>query len=274
MSIGVTTLHDVSEDLSLALRLADAADALTMQRFGALDLRVETKPDLTPVSDADRATEELLRELIAAERPDDTIMGEEFGETGTAERCWVVDPIDGTKNYIRGVPVWATLIALTTTWPVRTSSSIMLGVVSAPALGRRWWASRGHGAWLTVGAEPRRLGVSAVKQLVDASLSFTEWKDPQWDADGRRPGFDKLLRDVWRSRAFGDFWSHMMVAEGASDVAAEPELFPWDMAALIPIVEEAGGQVTGLDGGSPMVSGSAISSNGALHSDVLDYFNR
>ena len=116
--------------------------------------------------------------------------------------------------------------------------------------------------------------MSAVKQLVDASLSFTEWKDPQWDADGRRPGFDKLLRDVWRSRAFGDFWSHMMVAEGASDVAAEPELFPWDMAALIPIVEEAGGQVTGLDGGSPMVSGSAISSNGVLHSDVLDYFNR
>lgn len=268
----LTTLLGVTDDLSLALQMADAADALTLERFGALDLEVETKPDLTPVSDADRAAEDLVRSILASERPNDTVLGEEFGESGTSQRCWVVDPIDGTKNYVRGVPVWATLIALSEQWPTVSNASITVGVVSAPALGRRWWASRGSGAWMSWGEERKRLSVSAIKQIQDASLSFTEWKDPQWDAHERRAPFDRLLRDVWRSRAFGDFWSHMMVAEGTLDAATEPELFPWDMAALIPIIEEAGGMMTGLDAGSPMVSGNAISSNGILHADLLDYF--
>jgi histidinol-phosphatase len=268
----VATLLAVTPDLTFALQMADAADALTTRRFGALDLAVDTKPDLTPVSDADRATEELLRDMISTERPSDTILGEEFGETGSADRCWIIDPIDGTKSYIRGVPVWATLIALTTQWPVSESHSISLGVVSAPALGRRWWATRGSGAWMSVGASEARINASAVKDIGDASLSFTEWKDPQWDVGGRRAAFDRLLRTVWRSRAYGDFWSHMMVAEGTMDAAVEPELFPWDMAAFIPIVEEAGGQVTALDGTSPMVGGNALSSNGHLHADLLAAF--
>ena len=269
----------MNDDLALALQMADAADALTMQRFGALDLKVETKPDLTPVSDADRATEELLRGMLSEHRPHDMVMGEEFGESSQSgdtggERCWVLDPIDGTKSYVRGVPIWATLIALTARWPVVDSSSIQLGVVSAPAIGRRWWALRGEGAWLTVSgtahdSTPRRLTVSGVHDVADASLSFTEWKDPQWDASGRRDRFNELLRAVWRSRAYGDFWSHMMVAEGTVEAGAEPELYSWDMAALIPIVEEAGGRVTSLDGGSPLVDGNALSTNGLVHDEIL-----
>ncbi|HEX5018513.1 MAG TPA: inositol monophosphatase family protein [Actinomycetes bacterium] len=261
-------------DLELALRMADAADAVTMKRFGALDLTVDTKPDLTPVSDADTAAEVALRDILRVERPDDTIVGEEFGETGEASRCWVLDPIDGTKNYIRGVPVWATLIALATTTPVKSSSDIVLGVVSAPALARRWWASRGYGAWMSFQGTAGQINVSAVKSLKDASVSFSEWNDPEWDLHGRREPFDALLRSAWRSRAYGDFWSHMMVAEGIVDVAVEPQLFPWDMAALIPIIEEAGGVVTALDGTPPMIGGNALSSNGHLHGELLDLFGR
>jgi histidinol-phosphatase len=265
-SVGVT------DDLTFALRLADAADALTLERFGALDLRVETKPDLTPVSDADRAAEELIRKLIAQEYPADAVIGEEFGASGTSARNWIVDPIDGTKNYVRGVPVWATLIALATEAQVTDTSSITLGVVSAPALGRRWWASRGTGAWLGAGGPPARIHVSGVTELSDASVSFSEWNDPAWETGTRRDSFDRLLRSAWRSRAYGDFWSHMMVAEGAVDAALEPELNAWDMAALVPIIEEAGGTITALDGTSPMVSGNAVSSNSLLHRAVLEAF--
>ena len=270
--IRVDTLLAVTDDLAFALRLADAADALTLERFGALDLRVETKPDLTPVSDADRAAEDLIRNLIAAERPADAVIGEEFGASGTAARSWIVDPIDGTKNYVRGVPVWATLIALANEVPAADTRAITLGVVSAPALGRRWWASRGTGAWLTTGAAPVPIHVSGVSDLSDASLSFSEWNDPAWEIGNRRDSFDRLLRSVWRSRAYGDFWSHMMVAEGSADAALEPELNAWDMAALVPIIEEAGGTITALDGSSPMVGGNAVSSNGLLHSAVLGAF--
>ncbi len=266
------TLLAVTDDLAYALHLADAADALTMERFGALDLTVDTKPDLTPVSDADRATEDLLRLSIGSERPGDAVMGEEFGASGDSSRCWIIDPIDGTKSYVRGVPIWATLIALAVETPATTTRDISLGVVSAPALGRRWWASRGAGAWLSVGGEEHRLGVSAVAELADASVGFSEWNDPAWDIDDRRTRFDGLLRTVWRSRAYGDFWSHMMVAEGSVDAAMEPELSLWDMAAVIPIVEEAGGRVTALDGRSPMVGRNAVSSNGLLHNDLLGVF--
>jgi histidinol-phosphatase len=262
----------VTPDLEFALKLADLADELTLRRFGSLDLQVETKPDLTPVSDADRDAEQLLRAQLREHRPDDLVVGEEFGEQVGAARCWVLDPIDGTKNYIRGVPVWSTLIALASRAPVTDTSEVVLGVVSAPALGRRWWAARGEGSWVSFRGKAERITVSAVRSLPDASISFSEWNDPAWEVGTRRAAFDSLLRACWRSRAYGDFWSHMMVAEGAVDAAIEPELFPWDMAALIPIVEEAGGVITALDGSSPMIGGNAVSSNGLLHGQILGRF--
>lgn len=249
-------------DLELAQRLADIADALTLARFGATDLLVETKPDLTPVSEADRAVEDALRAHLAATQPDDAILGEERGDRlGASGRTWIIDPIDGTKNYVRGVPVWATLIGL------RSGPDMAVGVVSAPALGRRWWASRGAGAFLRTGtAEPRRLVVSGVRELADASFSFSS---PGGWAERTATGLGDLLSTTWRQRTYGDFWSHVMVAEGVVDIAAEPELSTWDMAALIPIVEEAGGRITAFDGSPALTGGCAVSTNGVLHGAVL-----
>jgi histidinol-phosphatase len=247
------------DDVVLAQRLADVADALSMGRYRAADLVVETKPDLTPVTEADRAVEQDLRALLAAERPDDPVLGEEFGgRPATAGRQWVIDPIDGTKNYVRGVPVWATLVALV------VDGAPEVGVVSAPALGRRWWAAAGAGA-RTRGPEGERfLRVSAVRALADASLSYS-------DAVGWPEGkLAELAGHVWRSRAYGDFWSHLLVAEGAVDIAAEPELNVWDIAALIPIVQEAGGRITGFDGSAALTAGSGLTTNGALHDEVLE----
>jgi histidinol-phosphatase len=253
---------EFATDLDLALQLADAADAVTLDRFGAADLVVEAKPDLTPVSDADTATERALREVLSRERPDDTVSGEEYGTDGTGTRRWVIDPIDGTKNYVRNVPVWATLIALL------DGPQPVLGVVSAPALSRRWWAARGSGAWMSVGgAEPRRLSVSRVATLADASLSYASLS--AWAPFGLRDAFVALTSQVWRSRGYGDFWSYMLVAEGAVDLAAEPELSLWDMAALAPIVTEAGGRFTGVDGVDGVHQGSAAASNGLLHDALL-----
>ena len=252
-----------SPDLDLALRLADAADAITLARFGAHDLVVESKPDLTPVSDADRAAEEAIRSRLSAERSDDAISGEEFGAHGGGARRWLIDPIDGTKNYVRGVPVWATLIALL------DGGDAVVGVVSAPALGRRWWAARGQGAWTAVfGSEPRRLAVSRVARLEDASLSYASIG--AWTQRGTRDRMVALTERVWRSRAYGDFWSYMLVAEGAVDIAAQPELSPWDMAALGPIVTEAGGRFSGLNGVDGVQQGNAAASNGLLHEALLD----
>lgn len=250
-------------DLDLALRLADLADALSVKRFRAEDLFVETKPDLTPVSEADRAVEQALREALAAERPGDAVLGEEYGVEGTSSRQWVVDPIDGTKNYVRGVPVWSTLIALL------DGDDVMVGVVSAPALGRRWWAARGAGAWATdpLSAAPRRLSVSRVAAMADASFSFSD--SIGWAERGASHGLQTLLDRTWRQRAYGDFWSHMMVAEGVVDIAAEPQLETYDMAALVPIIVEAGGQITSYDGGSALGGGSAVTTNGLLHAEVL-----
>lgn len=252
------------DDLQLALILADAADELSMARFRAGDLVVDTKPDLTPVTEADRAVESALRELLATHRPDDGILGEEFGVSGAdADRCWVLDPIDGTKNYVRGVPVWATLIGL------MDGSDVIVGVVSAPAMARRWWAARGAGAFtIDPGSGiPRALKVSAVRSLADASFSYSDARG--WAERGAGPGLQTLLETTWRQRAYGDFWSHMLVAEGAIDVAAEPDLQSYDMAALIPIVVEAGGRFTSYGGGDSLVEGSALSSNGLVHDDVL-----
>lgn len=254
----------VSDDLALALRLADDADAIGMARFGALDLHVETKPDLTPVSDADRAIERALRDTLATQRPGDAIVGEEFGRTGgtTHEtgRRWVIDPIDATKNFVRGVPVWATLIAL------MDGTEVLVGVASAPALAHRWWAGRGTGSWTSrSGGAPRRNQVSGVGGLADASFSYSSlsgWGD-------RTASFENLARSVWRTRGYGDFWSHLLVAEGAVDVSAEPEVSIWDVAALVVIVEEAGGQVTGVDGGRSPDASSIVATNGRLHPEVL-----
>jgi histidinol-phosphatase len=251
------------DDLALALALADRADTLTRARFGAIDLRVDTKPDLTPVTDADRAVETGAREVLARDRPGDSVVGEEFGGTTTfSGRQWVIDPIDGTKNFVRGVPVWASLIALL------DDGVPVVGVVSAPALQRRWWAARGRGAFVSVeGEAPRRLAVSAVSRLDSASLSFSSLSG--WAQRGSRDRFIELTDAVWRVRAYGDFLSYCLVAEGAVDIAAEPEVSVWDLAALDVLVREAGGNFTGLDGAAGPHQGSAVATNGLLHDQVL-----
>jgi histidinol-phosphatase len=251
------------DDVTLAVALADRADLLTRARFGALDLRIDTKPDLTPVTDADRAVEADLREVLARERPDDSVVGEEFGGTATfSGRQWIIDPIDGTKNFVRGVPVWASLIALL------EDGVPSVGVVSAPALQRRWWAARGEGAFVAVdGAWPRRLSVSSVAQLDSASLSFSSLSG--WATRGLRERFIELTDAVWRVRAYGDFLSYCLVAEGAVDIAAEPEVSVWDLAALDILVREAGGALTGLDGIAGPHGGSAVATNGLLQERVL-----
>lgn len=251
------------DDLALALALADRADTLTRARFGALDLRVDTKPDLTPVTDADRAVEIDAREALGRARPGDRVVGEEFGGTTAFNgRQWIIDPIDGTKNFVRGVPVWATLIALL------EDGVPSVGVVSAPALQRRWWAARGEGAFVSVGGgKPRRLAVSAVARLGSASLSFSSLSG--WAQRGSRDRFIELTDTVWRVRAYGDFLSYCLVAEGAVDVATEPEVSVWDLAALDVLVREAGGQFSGLNGAAGPHQGSAVATNGLLHDQVL-----
>jgi histidinol-phosphatase len=250
------------DDLRLGHVIADMVDSLTASRFLASDLRVETKPDLTPVSDADKAAEELVRAQLRRTRPRDAVVGEEFEATGHGARRWVIDPIDGTKNFVRGVPVWATLLALV------EDDRVVVGIVSAPALNRRWWASAGTGAWTGRSlAAAKRLQVSAVSSLRDASLSYSEFGE--WEKAGRGEAFVDLTRKVWRSRAYGDFWSYMLVAEGGVDVATEPDLALYDMAALVPIVTEAGGRFTSLDGVDGPFGHSAVATNGELHDQVL-----
>lgn len=254
-----------AEDLALALAMADAADALSMQYYRSKDLVITTKPDATPVTEADQAVERLLRETLTAKRPNDPIVGEEYGGDGALApgRRWIVDPIDGTKNYLRGVPVWSTLIALA------HDNDYVLGVVSAPAMGRRWWASKGAGAWTReVNGDVNRIQVSGVSNLTDASFSFSDAVD--WDRHSSTPGtLQRFVDATWRQRAYGDFLSHMLVAEGAVDIGAEPTLAAWDMAALIPVIEEAGGRITGFGGGDPLAQTSALTTNGALHDAAL-----
>jgi histidinol-phosphatase len=252
----------LADDLALAHELADAADEITLARFLAVDLVVEAKPDLTPVSDADRAVEHAVRSTLASRRPRDAVLGEEDGESGTGPRRWVVDPVDGTKNFVRGVPVWATLIAL------QEDGVVTAGLVSAPALGRRWWASRGAGAH-TGGAlaGARRLQVSRVASLDDASVAYSSLTG--WQEQGRLPGLLRLSDAVWRTRAYGDFWSHVLVAEGAVDASFEPEVSLWDIAPLQVVVEEAGGRFTDLSGQARPDGGSVVCSNGRLHDEVL-----
>ncbi|MFG3252861.1 histidinol-phosphatase [Streptomyces sp. NPDC048172] len=261
-------MPDYHDDLRLAHVLADAADAATMERFKALDLKVETKPDMTPVSEADKAAEELIRTSLQRTRPRDAVLGEEFGTEGHGPRRWVIDPIDGTKNYVRGVPVWATLIALTETG--EGGDHPVVGVVSAPALNRRWWAAKGSGAFTGRSlTKASRIEVSRVSDVPDASFAYSSLHG--WEERGMMDGFLNLARDCWRTRGYGDFWPYMMVAEGSVDMCAEPELSLWDMAANAIIVEEAGGTFSGLDGRPGPHSGNAAASNGLLHDRLLSY---
>ncbi len=254
------------DDLRLAHVIADQVDAVTMSRFKAQDLRVETKPDDTPVTDADRQAEEIVRAQLGRTRPRDAVAGEELPDTGHGPRQWVIDPIDGTKNFVRGVPVWATLIGLI------DNGEVVLGIVSAPALGRRWWAAVGSGAWTGRSlSQATRLHVSGVADLEDASLSYSSLSG--WEEHGRLDGFLDLTRTVWRTRAYGDFWSYVLVAEGAVDIACEPELALHDMAALVPIVTEAGGRFTSVHGVPGPFGGSALATNGLLHDQVRAFLD-
>jgi len=250
-----------ADDLALGHELADAADEITRARFQAADLAVEAKPDLTPVTDADRAVEDAVRRLLARRRPDDAVVGEERGESGSGARRWIVDPIDGTKNFVRGTPSWATLIAL------EVDGVVVAGAVSAPALARRWWAARGEGAWVRSPTGTRQCRVSQVGSLGDAFLSYASLTG--WEERDKLSKFLDLAGRVWRTRAYGDFWSHMLVAEGAVDLSCEPEVSLWDLAALQPIVEEAGGRFTDLSGVATPAGGSVVCTNGLLHDEVL-----
>ncbi len=276
-------LVDLQDDLALAHALADLADAISLDRYQAQDLVITTKPDNTPVTDADRAVETAIREALATHRQTDGLVGEEFGsDKGTSGRYWVIDPIDGTKNFMRGVPTWATLIAL-----VQVDSSgideVIVGIASAPALARRWSAAKGHGAIVRFNSgsvdylsddfeastNEKKISVSKVAKLSDASISYSDfvgWGD-------RLEPFQKMLANAWRTRGIGDFWSHMLVAEGAVDVAIEPSLAVWDMAALDIIVREAGGAFTNTAGQNGPFGGSGVSTNGVLHNAVVSGLN-
>lgn len=261
---------DLDLDLELALSLADVADRITLERYRAEDLVVETKPDLTPVTEADRAVEQVVRKRLAAARPRDAVLGEEYGESSASanERRWIIDPIDGTKNYVRGIPVWATLLAL------QDGEEMTVGVVSAPALGRRWWAAQGVGAFVAdgLGPGPRRITVSGVRELGDAQLCFPGLDD--WGEAGRLDGLIELAGRCWRSRGFGDFWSYMLVAEGAAEITCEPIVSLWDLAAPQVVVEQAGGRLTDLGGARGAGGGDAIATNGLLHEAALAIVGR
>ena len=247
-------------DLQLALQLADLADAITVARFRAADLEVQTKPDMTPVSEADTAVERALRERLGAERPDDAVLGEEYGAQAVSPsaRRWIIDPIDGTQSYVRGVPVWATLVAL------EVDGEPVVGVASAPALRRRWWAARGEGAHLSeAGEAPRQLRVSRIAELADAQVCFGGFEE--WREAGRLDNLLALSQRAWRSRGYGDFWQYMLVAEGAAEIATDPGVSLWDLAAPLVIVREAGGRFTDFTGEVTAAGGSGLATNGLVH---------
>jgi len=262
---------DYKADLELALQLADIADGISLERFYSQDLVVETKPDATPVTDADRSVEAALKEVLKAQRPEDSLIGEEYGSTGEnlhgkGSRTWIIDPIDGTANFMRGVPVWATLIALA------VDGKPVVGVVSAPAMGRRWWAAPGVGAHTKhIDGRTAELQVSKISDLGHASLSYNSLK--LWDENGMLDSLMQLTRKVWRTRAYGDFWAYMLLAEGTLEITSEHNLAIYDIAALVPIVEQAGGRITDLHGELTTSSSSVLATNSALHSTVSELLN-
>jgi len=250
----------MNRDLELALELADAADVITLRHYQSTSLSVRTKIDMTPVSEADEAVERMIRERLADARPDDGILGEEFGTTGSAQRRWIIDPIDGTKNYVRGIPVFGTLIAL------EENDRVVAGVVSAPAFARRWWAASGEGAF----CNGKQIHVSKIGSIEESHLAYDSISD--FDRYGGAVRFLSLARRCVRSRGFGDFWAHMLVAEGAVEIAVEPAVAAWDMAAIQVIVEEAGGRFSDLRGSQRFDGGSGLSTNGLVHDAVLEFF--
>jgi len=254
---------DLVPDLELALRLADAADAASMSRFDAADLDVRLKADASHVTEADLATERALRAVLESERPADGVFGEEYGVTGDSNRQWIIDPIDGTANYLKGIPMWTTLIALAIDGVPR------VGVASQPAIGRRWWAATGLGAWTTTpSGGTRRLGVSAVDAIADSSVSFQSIG--QWRDAGKLDALERLTSAVWRDRGYGDAWPYMLLAEGRLEFVAEFGVKEYDIAALVPIVTEAGGRFTSFDGRDSLSEGSSLATNGVLHDAYLD----
>lgn len=256
--------YSPEDDLALALAAAELAATVALPRFRALDLVIETKPDRSPVTDADRAVENAVVEFIRQHRPEDSIFGEEFGLQGVSgsgvSRRWIIDPIDGTANFLRGVQIWGCLIAL------EVDGEITTGAVAAPALERYWWAAKGLGALTREHGVERKISVSNVKDLQDASVSFQSVR--QWDTIGR-PDVPLLLsRNTWRDRAYGDFWAYMMLAEGLVDVVTETGLAEYDVAALVPIIEEAGGRITNLDNGRDWKEGTTLATNSLLHEQI------
>jgi histidinol-phosphatase len=253
-------MSNTQELLSTALRASDAADAVSLSGFNSRQFDVTRKADNSEVTDIDRATEQVVVQALTTGHPDYGIYGEEFGVSGPAdaEYQWVIDPIDGTTNFVRGVPVWATLIAL-----VRNGAP-ELGVVSAPAMGFRWWATKGGGAFFN----GTRIHASATATISEAHVSTTP--NAGWDAVGGIPKLVQLQTDALRARGFGDFWQHMLVAQGAIDVAVDViGLQPYDNAAIYPIVQEAGGTITDRFGNANWRADSSVSSNGVLHAEVL-----
>lgn len=259
------TVVDLRADLELALRLADAADAQSLPRFDAADLQISTKADRTHVTDADLATERAIRDILSLERPGDGVLGEEFGTGGDTHRQWIIDPIDGTANFLRGVPLWGTMIALA------VDGVPQVGVVSMPALGRRWWASVGDGAWTATESEPRRVSVSQVSALNEASVSFQSIA--QWADAGHLPDLLRVVESTWRDRAYGDIYSYMLLAEGRVDMVAEFDVKEYDIAAAVPIVREAGGRMTSFDGAETIAARSVLATNGLLHQAFLELWH-
>lgn len=265
--------YSLRDDLALAREAVAQAESVSLARFQAQDLVVTTKPDRTPVTDADHAVEAIIRSTLRAARPDDDIFGEEMGSdsAGTGSqpgRQWIIDPIDGTAGFLRGLPIWGTLVALA------LDGVPVVGAISAPALGTQWFGAQGLGAWTTRTGQSEEvpLQVSAVAALSDATVSYNSLA--QWVADGRQSAVLELGAKAWRSRALGDFWSYMLVAEGSLDMAGEPDLQPYDMAAIVPIVEGAGGRFTSLDGEPSIWATTALATNGLLHDEVLSIVAR
>jgi len=257
--------NDLQPDLHFALQLADTADAMTLAKFAAGSFTVEMKDNLTEVTEVDRSVETALMNVIQEQRPHHGWYGEEHGAGGTSnsEWTWVIDPIDGTSNYVRGVPVWATLIAL-----VHRDMGPVIGVASAPAMHSRWWGMRDGGAFCN--GSP--IHVSGVSELLDAHASITP--NTAWNSAGKSQNIHRLQQNVKRVRGFGDFWQHMLVAQGSIDLAVDAiGLEPYDIAALIPIVEAAGGVLTDRDGSRNWQGSCAVSSNGQLHSDIITILN-
>lgn len=252
-------------DLALALELADAADQISLARFRALDLKIEQKPDLSPVTDADKTVELEITAILEKQRPDDAVVGEEFGSKGQSNRKWILDPIDGTANFVRGVPIWASLICLS------IAGEPSISVVSAPAMGLRWWAAPGVGSYArSFDGTVRKLSVSSISKVSDCSVSYNSLQ--YWQKSEYFPQLLELSKQVWRTRAFGDFWSYMLLAEGAIDVVTEHDLKIYDIAALVPIVKNAGGEFSALLGPLSEQSSSVLATNSLLHEKIQNHF--